>query len=93
MKALVCWNSNPTDLQGEGLEHNFNLVRKRFGATCHVRELQTPDYPFQKLIDLLVKSKYEGWVLTEASSRTADKVAAIAEQRKLFDQMVQRAEG
>ena len=91
--VFVCWNSNATDLEGEGLEHNFNLVRKRFGNTCHVRELGTPDYPFQKLIDLLVKSKYEGWVLNEASSKPADKVAALTAERKLFDAMVKKAGG
>ena len=33
----VCWNCNAQDLQGEGLEFNFNLVKSRFGATA-VRE-------------------------------------------------------
>ena len=37
--VVVCWNSNKTDLEGDGLERNFKLVRKRFGATLHVREL------------------------------------------------------
>jgi sugar phosphate isomerase/epimerase len=91
--VFVCWNSNATDLKGDGLAQNFDLVRKRFGRTCHVRELNTPDYPFQELIDLLSKSKYEGWVLLEASSKPADRVAALAEQRKLFDAMVQQATG
>ena len=30
--VAVCWNSNDQDLNGEGLEHNFNLVKDRFGA-------------------------------------------------------------
>jgi len=89
--VFVCWNSNPTDLLGEGLEPNFGLVRKRFGSTCHVRELGDPNYPFQKLIDLLVKSKFEGWVLNEAASKVPDKVAALAEQKKLFDAMLKKA--
>jgi sugar phosphate isomerase/epimerase len=91
--VYVCWNSNATDLKGDGLAKNFELVRERFGRTCHVRELNTPDYPFQELIDLLVKTKYEGWVLLEASSKPADRVAALAEQRKLFDAMVAKAVG
>mgnify|MGYP006174455515 CR=1 FL=1 len=41
----VCWNSNAQDLQGEGLEHNFNLVRPHFGATLHV--LHATDRPLQ----------------------------------------------
>ncbi|MCE9527317.1 MAG: sugar phosphate isomerase/epimerase [Planctomycetales bacterium] len=89
--VAVCWNSNPTDLKGDGLEKNFALVRKRFGQTVHVRELDTPDYPFQELMDLLVKTKYEGWMLLEASSKPEDRVAALAAQKKLFDQMLKKA--
>lgn len=91
--VFVCWNSNATDLKGDGLAKNFELVRKRFGATCHVRELNLPDYPFQELMNLLVKSKWEGWVLLEASSKPADRVAALAEQKKLFDAMIKKAAG
>lgn len=89
--VFVCWNSNVTDLKGDGLEKNFNLVRKRFGQTLHVRELNAPDYPWQELITLLVKSGWQGWVLNEASSKPEDRVAALAEQRKLFDEMVEKA--
>jgi len=91
--VFVCWNSNDTDLKGDGLEKNFALVRKRFGQTVHVRELDTPSYPFQDLMNLLVKSKYEGWMLLEASSKPADRVAALAGQKKLFDQMLKKAAG
>lgn len=86
--AAVCWNSNPQDLNGEGLEHNFKLVRSRFGDTAHVRELNDPKYPFGKLIELMIKSEYTGWVLLEASSKPADLVQALADQRSLFDQLV-----
>ena len=91
--VFVCWNSNDTDLKGDGLEKNFALVRKRFGQTVHVRELDTPSYPFQDLMNLLVKSKYEGWMLLEASSKPEDRVAALAAQKKLFDQMLKKAAG
>jgi sugar phosphate isomerase/epimerase len=89
--VFVCWNSNVTDLKGDGLAKNFELVRKRFGQTLHVRELDAPDYPWQELFSLLVKSGWEGWVLLEASSKPEDRVAALAEQRKLFDELVQKA--
>lgn len=91
--VAVCWNSNPQDLLGEGLEHNLGLVRDRFGATCHVRELESPDYPYQQLIDLLVKSDYDGWILLESSSKPADKVAALAGQVARFREMVKKAQG
>ena len=39
----VCWNCNPQDLLGQGLEYNFNLVKNRLGATTHVRELNSSE--------------------------------------------------
>ncbi len=91
--VAVCWNSNPQDLQGEGLAHNFGLVSKRFGETCHIHELNDEKYPYQQLFGLLVKAGYTGWVLLEAGSKPADRVAALAEQNKLFTQLVAKAKG
>jgi sugar phosphate isomerase/epimerase len=91
--VAVCWNSNAADLEGEGLEHNLNLVLNRFGATCHVRELDSPEYPYQQLINLLVKADYDGWILLESSTKPADKVAALAKQAALFRAMVKKAQG
>ncbi|MEX2176587.1 MAG: TIM barrel protein [Pirellulaceae bacterium] len=89
--VFVCWNSNKQDLAGEGLAHNFELIRKRFGATCHIHELASPDYPFQDFLSLLVKTKWEGWCLMENASKPADRVAAMAAERKLFDAMIKKA--
>ena len=91
--VALCWNSNPTDLKGDGLEANFNLVRKRWGQTCHIHELESLDYPHQELINLIVKSKWEGWLLMENASKPADRVAAMAEEKKLFDEMIKKAAG
>ncbi len=88
--AKICWNSNEEDLKGEGLEANFRMLRDRFGATCHVRELDREGYPFGKLIKLLVESQYDGWVL-EARTDPKDKTAAMAEQKKVFDEQVAAA--
>ena len=90
----VCWNSNAQDLEGEGLAHNFNLVRERFGATLHVRELETESYPYDQLMSLLVRSDYNGWVMLEASSKPDDRVAALAGQVRRFYELrsgIQRA--
>ncbi len=86
--VAVCWNSNPTDLQGAGLEANFAMVNKRFGATSHVHLLDMKEYPFAKLFDLYVAMDYEGWWLLEEGKVPADPVAALAEQKKLFDKML-----
>ena len=87
----VCWNSNAQDLEGEGLVHNFNLVKGRFGATAHVRELNLGDYPYQELMELLVKMDYDGWILLECRTSPNDRVAAMVEQRKVWEDMVAMA--
>src|SRR5262245_42665296 len=87
----ICWNSNKQDLAGAGLTKNFELVRKRFGATCHIHELESKDYPFQDLLNMLVKSKWEGWCLMENATKPCDRVAAMADQRQLFDVMIKKA--
>lgn len=89
--VYVCWNSNATDLAGEGLEHNFKLVRNRFGDTLHVHQLDDPKYPFANLFKLLVKSEYTGWALLEASGDPPDRVAALKRQRELFEELVAMA--
>jgi hypothetical protein len=90
--VTVCWNCNSQDLEGEGLEYNFNLVRSRFGDTVHVRELNIGDYPYQQLIDLLVATDYCGWILLEARTKQQDYVKALAEQREVFEGMVAKAQ-
>ncbi len=87
----VCWNCNGKDLEGEGLEYNFNLVRPRFADTVHARELNIGDYPYQELMNLFVATDYHGWILLEARTKPADRVKALAEQRQVFEQMVAKA--
>ena len=88
----VCWNSNNQDLEGKGIEHNFDLVKKRFGATAHVRELQDKAYPYEKLMELFVKMDYSGWVMLEARGKPRDRVAALGQQLGLFNSMVAKAQ-
>ena len=90
--VTVCWNCNEQDLDGEGLKYNFNLVKKRFGSTVHVREFNIGDYPYQELIDLFVAIDYKGWILLEARTKPKDRIAALIEQRQVFDQMVRNAQ-
>lgn len=89
--VYVCWNSNPEDLMGKGLEYNFNLVKNRLGDTVHVREFNVGDYPYQDLVNLFVKNNYEGWILLECRTEPADRVAAMKEQFDLFNTMVKKA--
>ena len=89
-KAVVCWNSNAQDLAGDGLEHNFGLVKDRFGQTVHVRSsLSAGDYPYGKLIRLLTKMRYGGWVLLEDGRVPKENsVEALARERARFEQLI-----
>lgn len=60
----VCWNSNPTDLDGAGFAHNFNLVKDKI-FTVHTRDLHLEDYPFRELIAALNQTGYTGYCLAE----------------------------
>ncbi len=86
----VCWNSNDVDLTGQGLVHNFNLVKDRFAATVHVRELNSGTYPYQQLMGLFQEMDYAGWILLEARTNPEDKVRALIEQRETFERLTGR---
>ncbi len=86
--STVCWNSNDQDLEGNGLEYNFNLVKDDFGDICHVREFNVGDYPYQRLMDLFVKMDYDGWILLECRTNPDDKVEALKEQRRIWEKMI-----
>jgi sugar phosphate isomerase/epimerase len=83
----VCWNSNDVDLQPPGLEANFNTLKKWFGDTVHVRELNMNDYPYQQLFDLFRGIHYDGWILLEARTNPTDRIAAMKEQLAVFNKI------
>jgi sugar phosphate isomerase/epimerase len=60
----VCWNSNQTDLAGDGFDHNFNLVKKKI-FTVHLRDLYLEEYPFRRLFALLNESGFTGFCFAE----------------------------
>ena len=84
----MCWNCNDQDLLPPGLEGNFNSVKKWFGDTVHVRELNVGDYPYQQLFNLFAGINYNGWILLEARTEPVDKIAAMKEQLAIFNQLV-----
>lgn len=89
--VAVCWNSNDVDLEGEGLDYNFNLVKDRLGETVHVREMNVGNYPCDRLMKLLVAIDYSGWLLLECRTSPEDRIAALTEQRQVFEQLVRQA--
>src|SRR5262245_16598284 len=58
----VCWNSNQTDLDGDGFDHNFNLVKRKI-FSVHMRDLFLDEYSFRKLMTLLIDTGFTGYYL------------------------------
>ena len=60
----VCWNSNQSDLEGQGFDHNFNLVKDKI-FSVHMRDLFLEEYPFRKLLTGLNEIHFTGFCLAE----------------------------
>lgn len=86
--VVICWNCNPTDLEGQGFQYNFDLVKDRLGDTIHIHELDTVEYPWEELMTNLLKMNYDGWTLWECSSNPQDPVAELKKQRRLWEEML-----
>lgn len=78
----ACWNSNASDLEGEGFEANFNMVKDRINA-IHMRDLYLEDYPFRKLLTSLNGIGYNGYCLAEIGA-SADPVRVMRYYRALW---------
>jgi len=65
----VCWNSNPTDLDGDGFDKNFDLVKHKM-FVVHLRDLFLEDYPFRKLFRRLNEIHFTGFCLAEIPPST-----------------------
>ncbi len=89
--AKICWNCNPQDMEGDGFGHNLQLLRKSFGATVHIHELDGSykPYPYEDLFKILKATDYDGWCLFETSTKPEDKVKAMTKNRILFDEMTE----
>lgn len=82
--ALVCWNCNQQDLEGAGLEHNFQLIADKIN-TVHIHDLRGQQYPWKELFRLLKKHNFSGWTLLEDGNVPDDIVGAMHENRKLWE--------
>ncbi len=63
--ALVCWNSNNSDLDETGnLQTGFDLLKHAI-AEVHINEIGIGGYPWQALFDNLKAINYSGFCLAE----------------------------
>jgi sugar phosphate isomerase/epimerase len=65
----VCWNSNQADLDGDGFDHNFNLLKNKI-FSVHMRDLYLDEYPFRKLLTGLNQLNFHGFTLAEIPEST-----------------------
>ncbi|MGV3486546.1 MAG: sugar phosphate isomerase/epimerase family protein [Planctomycetaceae bacterium] len=90
--VVVCWNCNPSDLEGAGFEPNFRMIEPRMG-TIHIHDLRPGknDYPWEQLFPLLSACQspgFTGWCLLEEGAMPADAAEAMRENRRRFDELV-----
>ncbi len=78
----ACWNSNQTDLAGEGWDHNFNLIKDRI-FSVHMRDLFLAEYPWRKLLTRLNETGFKGFCLAEIPG-SADPVRVMKYYRALW---------
>ena len=78
----ACWNSNATDLDGEGWDHNFGLLKKKI-FSVHMTDLFLEEYPYRKLLNGLNDIKFEGFCLAEIPAST-DPVRVMKYYRALW---------
>ncbi len=65
----ACWNCNPTDLDGEGWDHNFDLLKDKI-FSVHMTDLFLEQYPFRKLLTRLNETPFHGFCLAEIPAST-----------------------
>ncbi len=78
----ACWNSNQSDLDGEGWDKNFDLLKDRIVAV-HMRDLCLEEYPWRKLLTRLNETGFRGYCLAEIPPST-DPVRVMRYYRALW---------
>jgi sugar phosphate isomerase/epimerase len=84
-------NCDARDARGQGFVANFNLVKDFLSRIIHVHDLDDPEYPYQLMVDLLVKANWAGWALAERGDPVPDRVLALTEQRQAWEAMIEKA--
>ncbi len=80
--AGVCWNSNATDLAGNGFDYNLDQMKNSI-LTVHMRDLYLEDYPFRKLLTSLNGIGYNGFCFAEIPG-SSDPVRIMKYYRSLW---------
>ena len=78
----ACWNSNATDLAGEGWDYNFDLLKDKI-FSVHMTDLFQENYPYRKLLTRLNEINFTGFCLAEIPPST-DPVRVMKYYRALW---------
>jgi len=80
--VFVCWNSNETDLDKQGsIDEHFHMLESKI-RLVHINELWSK-YPWRRLFELLVRSRYKGYTLAEIAA-SSDPVRLLRYYRALW---------
>lgn len=84
-------NSDKRDATPPGFAAQFALVQNRLARTVHLHNLTSMDFPYQEQVNLLTAAHWDGWALMEDTDKVPDRVAAMIEQRNLWEDMLRKA--
>jgi sugar phosphate isomerase/epimerase len=78
----ACWNSNSTDLSGQGWDYNFDLLKDKI-LSIHMTDLFQENYPYRKLLTRLNAQHFTGYCLAEIPP-SADPLRVMKYYRALW---------
>lgn len=82
-------NCDARDNLNKGFAANFDLVKAYLSRVIHIHDLQDAKYPYQLMVELLIKAGWRGWALMERSEAVPDRVVAMTQERQRWEKMVQ----
>ena len=78
----ACWNSNASDLAGQGWDYNFDLLKDKI-FSVHITDLFQEEYPYRKLLTRLNEINFKGFCLAEIPPST-DPIRVMKYYRALW---------
>jgi len=78
----ACWNSNASDLAGQGWDYNFDLLKDKI-FSVHMTDLYEVAYPYRKLLTRLNDIHFTGFCLAEIPP-SSDPVRVMRYYRALW---------
>jgi sugar phosphate isomerase/epimerase len=78
----ACWNSNASDLTGQGWDYNFDLLKDKIFAV-HMTDLFQETYPYRRLLTRLNDIHFTGFCLAEIPA-SADPLRVMKYYRALW---------